>query len=594
MTGSLRAVREWVPLFGMLLLALSALDAAADPPKRVLLIHSFGRDVAPFSVVASSFRTTLTHELDAPVDFYEVSLDFALVDDPGSEGLFVDYLARHLSRRPVDLVVTNGIPAVRFVTSHRRRLFPATTVVIAGGDPRSVPQELQRGDTIHVAHLVNLPGIIEDILQVKPETTNIAVVFGSSALERYWTQECRREFAAFEDRVSFLWLTEMSLDEVLDRCAGLPQNSFILFVYLVADPTGMMYDQDEVLARLHAVANAPIHGYFASRLGRGTVGGRLYQDSEAGAATARIAARILRGESPERIQPPHLEATVSTYDWRELRRWGIREADLPEGSVVLFRQPTSWQKNWRWIVGLVTVFLLETGLIAVVLFTRAKRRAAQAAVREFRLRLIRAQEDERSRLARELHDDVTQRLARLAIDVGLIESGVTKAAQAAAMRPLREELVSLSEDVHALSYRLHPSVLEDLGLAEALKAEAERLSRQETVAVNVTLGELPDVIPEDTALCLFRVAQTALRNVIRHADARNVEMSIGKREEGLQLVIRDDGVGFAREQWHSRTTLGLTSMRERVRLLDGTFEVESAPGRGTTVTAWVPLVEVLP
>jgi signal transduction histidine kinase len=591
MTARCHAAKKGFDLFGSLLLTLAAFDVQAETAKRVLVVHSYGRDAAPFSVVASSFRSTLTEVLGGPVDFYEVSLDFALVGDASSDELFVAFLARHLALRPVDLVVTNGATAVWFVANHRQRLFPATPVVIAGGDSRVVPPELLDRDVIHVTHAVKLPGLVEDILLLKPETTNIAVVFGSSVLERFWASECRREFAAFEDRVSFTWLTERPLDQVLEQCAGLPADSFVLFVFLLADPGGLPHDQDDVLSRLHAVANAPIHGYFASRLGGGTIGGRLYQDRETGMALARVAARVLRGEDPGRIQPPTLEATAPTYDWRELHRWGIKESRLPPGSIVLFRQPTSWQRNWRWIVALVSVCLLETVLVVFLLVNSSKRRAAEAAVRDFRRRLIRTQEDDRARLARELHDDVTQRLARLAIDVGMVEGGVLKTSVAVAMRPVREELVRLSEDVHALSYRLHPSVLEDLGLAEALRAEAERFSRQESVAVEATLGESPAVVPQDRALCLFRVAQAALRNVARHASARKVEMSMRSLDGGLELVIRDDGVGFTREQSHGQTSLGLTSMRERVHLLGGTFDVESAPGRGTVVTAWVPLEE---
>ena len=172
------------------------------------------------------------------------------------------------------------------------------------------------------------------------------------------------------------------------------------------------------------------------------------------------------------------------------------------------------------------------------------RRQAEAALHDLSGRLIRAHEEERARLARELHDDVTQRLARLAIDAGRVQGGADGASAAETMRSVRDGLVRLSEDIHSLSYRLHPSLLEDLGLAEALKAECERFSRQESVAIDLNLRELPAFIPPDTALCLFRVAQEALRNVARHAQARGVEVSIRTVDGGLQLAVLDDGIGF--------------------------------------------------
>jgi signal transduction histidine kinase len=150
-------------------------------------------------------------------------------------------------------------------------------------------------------------------------------------------------------------------------------------------------------------------------------------------------------------------------------------------------------------------------------------------------------------------------------------------------------LVRLSEDVHALSYRLHPALLEDLGLTAALKAECERFSRQESVSVGVKLEEIPAEIPSDTGLCLFRVTQEALRNVVRHARAPAAEVSLRPLDGGLQLAVADTGVGFDSGRQRQRPSLGLASMRERVRLLGGELDVESAPGHGTTVLAWVPL-----
>jgi PAS domain S-box-containing protein len=217
------------------------------------------------------------------------------------------------------------------------------------------------------------------------------------------------------------------------------------------------------------------------------------------------------------------------------------------------------------------------------------RKEAEEAARELSGQLIAAHEEERARLARELHDDLTQRLARLAIDAGRIEGLDSHPAVHQTLREMREGLVRLSEDIHALSYRLHPSVLEDLGLAEALRTEIERVARQESILLAAKLEEMPEPVPHDVALCVFRVAQEALRNVVRHARARKAEISVRVLDGGLELAVRDDGVGFEPALRGNRRSLGLTSMRERVRLLQGELDIESAPGRGTNVVARVPL-----
>ncbi|HEX5865350.1 MAG TPA: MASE1 domain-containing protein, partial [Casimicrobiaceae bacterium] len=218
----------------------------------------------------------------------------------------------------------------------------------------------------------------------------------------------------------------------------------------------------------------------------------------------------------------------------------------------------------------------------------SERKQAEETSQKLSWRLLTAHEDERRRLARELHDDITQRLASLAIDAARFES-IEPRTYGEAPRSVHSELVRLSEDVHALSYRLHPSILDDLGLAEALKAECEHVSRREPVEVQVEVQHVPDGLPHDVALCIFRVAQEALRNVARHAGASVATVSLALKEGGLLLAVRDNGIGFDIDSTQSRPSLGRAGMGERVRLLGGTFHIKSTPGQGTTVSAWVPL-----
>jgi PAS domain S-box-containing protein len=218
--------------------------------------------------------------------------------------------------------------------------------------------------------------------------------------------------------------------------------------------------------------------------------------------------------------------------------------------------------------------------------TRTKQ--AEGALRDLSRRLIQAHEDERALLARELHDDVTQRLAVLAIDVGRAELAAPRGAQAGLMRSVHAQLVRLSEDIHALAYQLHPSVLEELGLVEALRAECDRRSSQGRLAVAVDLQPGSAVVGKEAQLCLFRVAQEALNNVVRHSGRNVASLTLRQTDGGLLLAVRDDGVGFDSTGPRQGPSLGMLSMRERVHLVNGTLDIESGPGQGTTVVAWVP------
>ena len=287
--------RAWL---ATLLLTLATLGASAASPKRVLLLDPFGRNVAPFATVVSSFRTTLARELGEPVDLYELPLELARFAGPEGENQLVTFLEGRIKEQPVDLVVPVGTAGMQFAAKHRDRLFPNTPVLVLASEPRMMSPELLRTNATLVTQKVSLPGMVEDILQLQPETTNIVVVFGASALERFWAEQCRREFQAFTNRVGFTWVNDLTLGQILKHCAALPPNSFVLHALFIVDAAGVPCERNEALLRLHEGANAPVFGYYESEFGLGSIGGRLFQDLKVGAEGARVAVRILRGESP--------------------------------------------------------------------------------------------------------------------------------------------------------------------------------------------------------------------------------------------------------------------------------------------------------
>jgi signal transduction histidine kinase len=149
--------------------------------------------------------------------------------------------------------------------------------------------------------------------------------------------------------------------------------------------------------------------------------------------------------------------------------------------------------------------------------------------------------------------------------------------------------VSLSEDVHALSRQLHPSILDDLGLVEALRSECASFSRREEIAVDYRPEKMPADLPKDVALCVYRITQEALRNVAKHAGVNKASVTLVAVGPELLLRIQDQGAGFELDSPRSQPGLGLSSMAERVRLLEGKFSIKSARARGTTIEVRVPL-----
>ncbi len=210
-------------------------------------------------------------------------------------------------------------------------------------------------------------------------------------------------------------------------------------------------------------------------------------------------------------------------------------------------------------------------------------------------RLIAAQEEELRRLSRELHDDLTQRLAVLAIEAGKLEMELKKvhksSAVSANIKQIKDQLIKVSEDVHHISRQLHPAILDDLGLVRAIESECATLLRRENIQINfVKNGEFA-AVPKDIALCLYRIIQEGLKNIAKHSQARSAEIVLSADDDGISLTVRDGGVGFDPLEVRNKPGLGLSSMRERVHLVQGDFSIRSEPGRGTVIHVRIPLKE---
>jgi signal transduction histidine kinase len=278
------------------------------------------------------------------------------------------------------------------------------------------------------------------------------------------------------------------------------------------------------------------------------------------------------------------------FDGRQLDRWGLREDRLPPGSRVLFREPTLWTEHRGAVVATVLALLVQAALIAALVVQARHRRRAQQRLRELSGRLLDVQETERSRISRELHDDVNQRLALLAIQLDGLGGGAPR--PAAELRQgalgLADQVRGLSHDVHRIARELHPPVLDQLGLVAALRQFASDVgSVRPGLEIEVTAAEWPARLPRALELAFYRITQEALQNVVKHSGARSAKVALRGTAKELSLTVTDSGCGFdAGSRQPGR--LGLAGMEERLRLLGGQLTVQSPPDGGTVVVAVVP------
>ncbi|MGM5049294.1 sensor histidine kinase [Tardiphaga sp. 604_B6_N1_1] len=350
--------------------------------KRVLVLHSFGREFRPWSEHARSIKATLERLSPWPLDIQEHALLTARFNNPGPEAPFVDYLNSLYHGRPPDIVLSIGAPAATFVQKYREQLFPGTPMVLTVVEQRLVNRvNLTDNDTV-ISVRNDFLAAFKNILQVMPETQTIAVVIGASALEQFWLEELKRELKPLENRVAFVYYTDLPFTEILKRASALPPHTVLFWGLMSIDAAGVSHEGDLALRSLHAVANAPIFSYQEAFFDPETVGGPMHSIAETSKQTVNAAVRILGGEKPGNIKVEPIEFAAPKFDWRQMQRWGINQSNLPPGSEILFREPDIWAQ-YRWQIQLIAaVILIQTGLISGLLHERRRRRLAEIESRQ--------------------------------------------------------------------------------------------------------------------------------------------------------------------------------------------------------------------
>jgi signal transduction histidine kinase len=594
--------RSCAALF-VLLLACSA--PAQAQVRHVLLLQSLDRGNLTMDGFTGKFRIDVEQRSATRVSFMQ-----AVVNPSGfaisPEKPIVDYLASAFAGQPKpDLVVTIGGPATVFARKYARQLFPDSPLLLTAVSTRFVGAAPLGDHETAVASDNDMAAIVDDMLRLFPQTKTVFMVMGSGPLGRFWRAEMERDFARFKGRVGFVWSDEMSFAEILHRVAILPPDSAVYFLTFGTDGQGGVFAEDRVLAEIHDAANAPLFGALSPEIGHGIVGGSVMDVERMAGNAADAAIRLLDGQPPSQVRVAPQKTGPAVFDWRELQRWHIDESRLPPGSVVRFRAPGVWDR-FKWvIVGGTLVLTAQSFLIGALLISSTKRRRVEQLLREnvadldvargslsnLSRSLMEAQEQERTRVARELHDDVSQRMSFLAMDLARLRATISASASdaQAQAQSLYDSVVALGRDVQGISHRLHSSNIDRLGLAGAARSFCRDVSNRHDLQVEYVDEDVPSRLPDGVAISLFRVLQEALSNTLKHAAARHCSVVLRGSADAVSLRIADDGRGFTTDAVRKGQGLGLISMQERLKLVNGTVVIESGVGGGTVVLARVPV-----
>ena len=703
----------WFTALVVLICILVAPAAAQPNAKNVLILNTFS-DLALDNV--NYIKSAMRDRVPGPINYYVEYLESWRLGDDGYENAVSNTLKLEYAGQKLDLALAVSYPALQFLLKFRNQLFPGVPIVFWGLDASRIAGQSWPGVT-GVAETVDVRGTINLALHLHPKTNTVAIITNNSDFDKYWLGAVHQELLRHEDKVQEIDLVALPSNQLTQKVASLPPRTIILYQPSPQEsvqPTMGIYEILAVVGQqFPTYCIFPIHC-----VNHGGIGGVSTDMQDQAVVAAEIARRVLAGERPGDIPVMHDSGSRARVDWRQLQRWHIPESALPPGSLVFYRQPTLWERYRRYIIAGVILVVVQLLLIVGLLWQRARKRKAEAVLREsekrfrvmadttpslvwmcdtkggitylnesrlafsgldpsaeyngmwtellhpddlknvsdtvsqalttrqrfsmeYRLRrsdgvyrwildvaaprlngdrsfagfigsgtdttdqklaqqalekvsgqLIEAQEKERGRIARDLHDDICQRLALLSMELDQANRGMNEPGDVTKHRlsEIRQHCMEIAGDVQSLSHALHSSRLDYLGIVAAIGGFCHEFSKQHEVSIEFTDRDVPAGLPREISLCLFRVAQEALHNAVKYSGVSQYAVELTATEDEIQLAVSDSGRGFDTERAKVKRGLGLVSMLERVHLVHGSLHVESEPGRGTRIFAVVPLV----
>jgi len=386
----------WGSAVVLMVLALRTLSAAPPPGplakgprKTAVVLHSLPQDVPGLRELSTAITEVLQKESPVELDVYSEYTGLDRFASPTYDASLVSLYNEKYASRKVDLLVVVGPTALEFVIS--RKFLPGVPVVTCYIAQRFVEAaRINRPDITGALSAKNAPKTIDLMLAMYPRTRRIQVVLGASDYERNQAQMGRVIFSPFSGRVGFEYLNDLTLEQIEAKVRSLPEDELVLFGSLLQDASGRDFFTNDALTRVSAASRRPVFGVVSEDLGDGILGGVLLSMELSGKASARLGLRVLNGEPARSIPLLADTGAAPMFDWRQMKRWGIREGALPPGTILRFKKVSLWDAYWKEISAGLGIILIESLLVTglVLQLRRRKRIERELADAETRYRTV--------------------------------------------------------------------------------------------------------------------------------------------------------------------------------------------------------------
>ncbi|MBU0682594.1 MAG: sensor histidine kinase [Proteobacteria bacterium] len=619
----------------------AALAQQGPEQKKIFVLHSYHSGLGWVEDVNDGLYKVLLAKDQQNLELHMEYMDAQRLDDSDNFQLLRAQLTQKYRLMQFAAVIAVDDIAINFLARFHGEIFPGAAILFCGKIGSLPPEKYGVEGFAGVVENVEVNATIAAGLSLYPDTKEVVVINDRSVDGILLEPLLRREEANFP-ALHFEFLTPSSMDELVDTVKGLSGNTIVLLGNFTRDESGGVFTNKRSSWLIASRCKVPIFSMWDFYLGSGPLGGRMVSGMAQGEMAAKLAMQVVWGE----LKPGETR-TVTTdnyyaFDYNEMRWFDISYGSLPEKSTVT-EEPQSvlWKyKKFGWTALGIALALEAMVIVLSVLIYRSKK--AEAALEEHRntleevvhLRtlelsstnrilqneieerkkveaalldseevlhqlsnnLLTVQENERQRISVELHDELGQSLAALKLQLRAIVSGFGKESLeelSEECEEMRSSINVIIENVRRLSRNLSPVLLDDLGIDAALEHLISHFAKLSGMEATIDLVEINHYFGQNSQRMIYRIVQESLNNMSKHADATAFTVQIEKRQNRIFLVVKDNGKGFNVEEIFKSISpekgMGLTAMAERVRILRGSFDIESEPGHGTAVHVTIPV-----
>jgi signal transduction histidine kinase len=596
-------------------------DSAAK--KRVLVLYWDTKDFPGNISFDQGFQAGMRSETSSGWEIFSEYLDSTRFPGERQTDLLHDYLRQKYAAQKIDVVVATPDPSLEFLLKHRSDLFSDSPIVfiVVKRPPTEV---LESGSGLTGIIRANTHRKTLDLaLRLHPETEEVFVISGTPEHDKRFETVSREELAGYDKRVRITYLTDLPVSELVNRVKDLPQRSLILYVWQrSAVESEKSLQTAQILEKLRQSASVPIYGMGSRNVGIGLIGGYVQDSERNGLEAAEVVRRILNGTRAQDI-PVDSASSVPTFDWRELKRFGISESSLPKDSIILFREFTLWEQyRWR-IVGVVALLIIQTSLITVLLFERWRRRRAKEALQQLNAELetridartaaLNAKSRELESFAYSVAHDLKAPLRGIDGYICLLLEEYAQKLDGEGRNFLQtiqgatDEMNQLIDDLLSYSRFERWELKSDrIELAPIVNSLVEEKRREPTERPIDFVVDVNGATINADVNGLTQSLRNYLDNAIKFSsNVPEPRIEVGSKESTASCVlwVRDNGIGFDMKH-HDRifdlfkrldgtadypgTGVGLAIVRKAMERMGGRAWAESEPGHGATFYLEIP------